>query len=657
MGVPVPPKGTPAAQEAHTAAARLQARSLVPRLPASADTLATAERAASLGPDALIASRRSFLAQVRALATSLRGSTAEAISVCSPGVQQVLAAASDSGVHVSLLRAILTSMQWPDMDVVDCLLTGFPLVGDMPVGLGPEAPTTRVRSAVLTDRDLRLRAPSFSPSVVARHLHFKDDAGDSEILRQTIDEVLRLRMTPLEPLHESHLNYVLTRRFAVSQLSAKGLVKLRMIDDFAESGVNSATSVSHRIRMGRLSSILRAASVLRARHPSLDLDIGKGDFSAAYRSLPVLTGHLDLSSILVKGPRGLLVSRQLAMPFGAVASVYAWHRLGGAAAHIISTGLSLPLDRYVDDLFWVDFAQISLETRDLVVELVQLLGLRLDEEKTPAPSSKMAVLGVLASLDHHPDGSVSVDRSPDPPRVSFWLKELDKLASADSSSRLEIQRLVGRLSFAVSAALGPSCRGRLRPLHDWANIGGGFRSQAATRALAWWTRRLSSAVPRTILLTSRPSDPVLVYTDAEGNGGLGVVVFDGTFSRSFSTSCPASVLAALAPRKTQINPLEMIGVWLALSYLPGVLRNREVVFFVDNLVALHVLAKGTSRKVDLNSISLSCWAAIDSLGIVPSFVWVPSALNSADGPSRGDHRPDMVPVRPRWEKLLADLRD
>ena len=135
-----------------------------------------------------------------------------------------------------------------------------------------------------------------------------------------------------------------------------------------------------------------------------------------------------------------------------------------------------------------------------------------------------------------------------------------------------------------------------------------------------------------------------------------MVVFDGTSSRSFSTSCPASVLSALTPRKTQINPLEMIGVWLALAYLPDFLRGREVIFFVDNLVSMHVLSKGTSRKQDLNAISLSCWEAIDSLGIVPAFIWVPSALNSADGPSRGLLRPDGFPVRPRWERLVAALK-
>ena len=188
------------------------------------------------------------------------------------------------------------------------------------------------------------------------------------------------------------------------------------------------------------------------------------------------------------------------MPFGAVASVYAWHRLGGAVAAIISSLLFLPLDRYVGDLFWVDFASTSAETRNLVVELVNLLGLKLDEDKTPLPADSMAVLGVLVQLVCEPGGGLLVDLLPDTPKVQFWLAELRRLSTAASPSQLEVQSLVGRLSFAVSAAYGPSCRGRLRPLFDWSNTGGGPRSFSVDAALSWWMSRLATPAPRRLRL-------------------------------------------------------------------------------------------------------------------------------------------------------------
>ena len=45
------------------------------------------------------------------------------------------------------------------------------------------------------------------------------------------------------------------------------------------------------------------------------------------------------------------VSQHAACPFGAVASVHAWERVGAAIAHIARKFLKIAVLRYVDDLF------------------------------------------------------------------------------------------------------------------------------------------------------------------------------------------------------------------------------------------------------------------------------------------------------------------
>ena len=101
-----------------------------------------------------------------------------------------------------------------------------------------------------------------------------------------------------------------------------------MIDDFAESEVNDACEIGRRIRMGRISDISASVRSLSAAG-HMDLVLGKSDFSAAYRGFPVLESNLGLSSVLVRKADGSLhVSAQLAMPFGSVAAVYAWNRVG-----------------------------------------------------------------------------------------------------------------------------------------------------------------------------------------------------------------------------------------------------------------------------------------------------------------------------------------
>ena len=61
-------------------------------------------------------------------------------------VQSVLKAASPSGPHTALLRWCLQSINYDDMAVVDCLLEGFPLVGDIPVAVSAEAKVVRQAS-------------------------------------------------------------------------------------------------------------------------------------------------------------------------------------------------------------------------------------------------------------------------------------------------------------------------------------------------------------------------------------------------------------------------------------------------------------------------------------------------------------------------------
>ena len=47
----------------------------------------------------------------------------------------------------------------------------------------------------------------------------------------------------------------------------------------------------------------------------------------------------------------VMVAQHFALPFGAVASVHAWERVGEAIARIARVILKLPVCRYVDDYF------------------------------------------------------------------------------------------------------------------------------------------------------------------------------------------------------------------------------------------------------------------------------------------------------------------
>ena len=77
----------------------------------------------------------------------------------------------------------------------------------------------------------------------------------------------------------------------------------------------------------------------------------KADIDAAFRRIPIKPAHRWACGVAFRVKNKVFCSQHLACPFGAVASVHAWARLGAALAHIARVYLKLPVLRYVDDFF------------------------------------------------------------------------------------------------------------------------------------------------------------------------------------------------------------------------------------------------------------------------------------------------------------------
>ena len=273
----------------------------------------------------------------------------------------------------------------------------------------------------------------------------------------------------------------------------------------------------------------------------------KSDIKAAYRSLPLAGSDLGLASVLLRNPGGqLFIATQLAMPFGAVASVYAWDRLGAALAAILQEFLLIPCVRYVDDLFWVDFVAASAECRLAALECIDLLGFTLEESKTLAPSSCQTVLGIKVALV---DNGVSLQYSPEPMKAALWVEEVSRTLKEGDVDLVGLRKLTGRLSFAAWAMWGPAARCHLGGLHQQVRLWKAPLLLQAISDLEWWARELR--FPQ--------QEPVLIYTDASGSGGLGAV-FVGSTVRWVSGTVPTFLRQHLKARRTQICIYEALMV-------------------------------------------------------------------------------------------------
>ena len=157
----------------------------------------------------------------------------------------------------------------------------------------------------------------------------------------------------------------------------------------------------------------------------------------------------------------------------------------------------------------------------------------------------------------------------------------------------------------------------------------------------------------------RRSDPVaVVYSDAEGSGGVGAFLQVASKSAWLAGSVPRSFSAVLFSRKTQIFAYETLMVLVTISCFLRDLRGLRVIFFVDNTSALGALRKGSSRSADVHALVEEVWRLAGSNDISLFFKWVPSKLNLADPPSRGSepisgHRAHL---RFHWDSLSLRVR-
>jgi ribonuclease HI/cell division protein ZapA (FtsZ GTPase activity inhibitor) len=305
----------------------------------------------------------------------------------------------------------------------------------------------------------------------------------------------------------------------------------------------------------------------------------------------------------------------------------------------------MPLLRYVDDLFGILIGDHPEDDRAILLEIVDLLGLKLDPLKTPSPSSSMTILGVLVTIvavAHVTFAQLDID----PRKQAVWLRTIDGAISRLRLSPSEAESLAGRLEFAASAVLGKGHRHRLMTVyeHSYRHDSNIASQEALLDDLRWWSQLLSSTVHhRRVQLNGSRSPPMLLYTDAEGSGGLGAVLFSHQQSSPHSWlfgHAPQDIVARFQSRRTQIVPLEALAVIAAVITWTHLLRGQRVIIMVDNVSVVGALRKGSSRKRDINLIigAIHMHALAHDIDL---FVhWVPSRYNIADLPSRG--RPPSV---------------
>ena len=256
-------------------------------------------------------------------------------------------------MHVALIKRLLADLGYEDGSLlVQNFLAGFNLVGDVVVGPGSVECVVRdfEHPKEHVDQNAERLAAKFVKQLSAPAASADEQSMRQEIFKQTTeDQSQPARIGPFRaPIIGGRRVAPPTRRFGVRQVASSGKTKIRCIDDFAASLVNGLVRVSRRLRLGRISDVLSSAAKLSGRG-GRKIRLLKSDFKAAYQCCPILKEHLGYAAILFSDliSGNLVEATQYAMPFGAVAAVYAWDRVGEAIVRIIEHVLVVAIGRYV----------------------------------------------------------------------------------------------------------------------------------------------------------------------------------------------------------------------------------------------------------------------------------------------------------------------
>ncbi len=580
------------------------------------------------------------------------------------------------GKNILAWQVALRKTNHGDSNLIRDFAAGFRLTGDQPrTGVFEAKPAEDVAEGEdvrwLWDQSDMVRR-ELVRSIRAEEQRIDTDVADA-MEQATLNEVAKGWASG--PFSEQEMTaqlgprWVASRRFGVKQGD-----KIRPVDDFSASFVNSCTTIRERVsvdgvdglvnivklwarllRSDEVEVALRSGEVLRGRRHADWQDgcrlLGKCyDFEGAYKQCAVSPSDAAVAAFAF-ARRGQPVRpaffRAHALPFGAAASVLHFNRAAAGLRTCFVRLLGVGMENYFDDFPIVVPAPLAEVVDDAIKRFCAIVGWRLKGGDKDKPfREEFDVLGVVCDLRRTVHGAVLTVANT-AKRVESVGEQIDDILAAGFVRPAVAAQLAGRLQFASGQTMGRAGASMLWHLRRAASATGArvALDEAARVTLAWWSEAMRSARPREVAMDDA-GPPVLIFTDGFCDpehdppvAGFGALLYDplDDVTECFGAYLPPTMARDLVEEvggRQLVGQAELIPAIAAREAWGSRLKKRRVINFVDNDAARHGLVRGYSPS------SASCWLLGEFwrreliLEASSWFARVASESNVADGPSR-----------------------
>lgn len=619
-------------------------RPLAPELALPGVLLETIDANCRLSAASIASLRSSFFAKWTSKAKDLSAEEQQLKQSMDPSVARAV-----RGKRICLFQQMLEEAKYPDPGVCDELINGCDLVGEVP--LTKMLPGKFV-PALCSESMLQTKAALLRPKLGTSCTSSGDPGLDEEVWRKTMEEVQKEWLRgPLDSSEVPHVAAV-SRRFGLSQ--KKG--KVRLIDDFSESGINACVSACESPVLHTIDVACSLFAMWFDQCNKLSLDpsllIRTFDLTSAYRQIGLSKKGRDHAFIKVFNPMGKTTSlfQALVLPFGAVMSVHCFLRLSRALWWLGAKSLKLLWTSFYDDFICAAQPQLAKSSELAVTLLFKLTGWLFAEEgdKCMPFSNSCSALGVHFNLEDSKAFCALVSNTAS--RVDELVADLEEILQRGTLGSKDAQRIRGRMQFAESQMYGRTGKRCLRTLNEFAECRKFRLSPKDSFFLRLFQSLLRNSPPREVRCGLKGN--VLVFSDAcyERDSrdlvcGLGGVIFvPGLPVQFFSLALDSAAREVLgeSSKKQIIFEAETLAALIACLVWSDLMDNKRCFVFVDNEGSKFALLRGAAENAVVDHLAelFVSWEANSNAATWISRV--ASASNIADEPSRGQHNHPLL---------------